>query len=194
MADREIEAALQDLRLIKSMLAQARGRVSAGAPFFLVWGIVWLVGFLLPAAGIGRSFAGWSWLVLDLAGVGASAAIGVRHGRTGGPLPLLVRQWFWAAAVLTTAVFGMALLAAHFGATLLVVWPIGLLVGTWFALGGILFGSATFLLLGAWLAALSLGVPLLPVGSILQSGVMGALGGGAMVVASFLVRREDQRG
>lgn len=197
MDDTDLDAALQDLRLIKSMVAQASASVSSGAPFFLIWGLVWLVGFLLPALGVGAAWLGWSWLALDLAGAAATVVVGMRIRKASRPhpTPYLVRKWWWSLAVLYVAIFGMVPLSPHSGTAAPWVWPFILLIGTWYLMGGILFDSATFIGTGLWLCLLSIIIPLyLPLGIGVQWAVLAVLGGGALILASILVRAEGRRG
>jgi hypothetical protein len=62
-------------------------------------------------------------------------------------------------------------------------------------MGGILFDSATFIGTGLWLCLLSIIIPLyLPLGIGVQWAVLAVLGGGALILASILVRAEGRRG
>jgi bacteriorhodopsin len=78
----EQEEARQSLQLVQESMAQARRAVSRAGTgyFFVVWGIVWLLGFLggelLSPAG-----SGYLWMALDVFGMVGTVAAAVRLGR-----------------------------------------------------------------------------------------------------------------
>ena len=182
----EIDQALQDVQLIKDMLRLARVRASGGAPFFVLWGAVWFVGYLLPWLGVPGAWIGPMWLALDLVGALGSILISLRFYRHRGPLPHLARQWYWSALIF----FGFAVGAASlFGTTsshaawALFIWPLA--IGAWYMLGGIFFESRLFLLLGIWIGVLSVAIPLLPMVLAVQQALMGVFGGGALLASGL---------
>jgi len=96
----DVEEALKDVRLIKGLVAQARGEMfRGGAPFFLIWGVVWMIGYLLPIVGAPDGWRGPLWLSLDFLGFAASVIVGARSGRKIGPMPYLARKWMWSGLV-----------------------------------------------------------------------------------------------
>lgn len=70
-------AALNDVEA-----ADARARVSqanrTGAPYLLIWGVIWVVGYVLSGVLPGAQI-GWMWLGLSLAGVAATVLLPRRH-------------------------------------------------------------------------------------------------------------------
>ncbi|WP_420643960.1 hypothetical protein [Candidatus Leptofilum sp.] len=78
MDSREAEA---QLKLIEQAQAaqEALGRSEVGW-FFLIWGMVWLIGFLTSQFAP-AGWLLWVWLLLCAAGAGLSAVIGLRLGR-----------------------------------------------------------------------------------------------------------------
>lgn len=77
---------------------------SQSAPYFFVWGTVWLLGYsaeaLVPLAHLSRSWVGWCWTGLSLAGAAACIVIGrrqaVRNGRPAWRIAVLfLIIWFY---------------------------------------------------------------------------------------------------
>jgi hypothetical protein len=98
--------------LKEAAAAEQRSRAaysySKGAPYFFVWGIVWLLGYgaeaLVPLAHLSRNWVGWWWTGLTIAGVAASLFIGRRQAsRNGRPawrtamLFLIIWLYFFAS-------------------------------------------------------------------------------------------------
>lgn len=194
----DVDEALNDLRLIKRLLSDARrGATTGGAPFFALWGAIWVVGYLLPAVGTPSGRVGPLWLGLDAVGALASAWIGVHLGRSHGPVPYLVRKWFWSGLILLGFGLGALLLAARGQLAppgpAFFVWPLA--VGTWYAVGGLMFDAPVFLALGLWIAAVSVAAPFLAVSPALQQALVGVLAGGATMVTGLGgLRRREGRG
>jgi hypothetical protein len=78
----EREEARQSLQLVQEAMAQARRSVSRAGTgyFFIIWGAVWMLGFLggelLPP-----QVSGYLWMVLDVLGAAGTVAVAVRLGR-----------------------------------------------------------------------------------------------------------------
>ncbi|HUW66035.1 MAG TPA: hypothetical protein VMW83_15340 [Spirochaetia bacterium] len=191
----ETKEALEDVQYLKSLVVHARGHVAQMAWYLVVWGAVWLVGFLAQAVGLlsGRH-GGDLWAVLVAAGLIATAAVAFRQVRLAGcPMPFLVRLWLWSGL----AVFGngaAVLFLAHVMGFLVVTNPwfwgyfSAVWVGAWYMPGGFLFGRG-MTILGAWLVLLGLGIPLTGLGSPAGPAIMGLLGGGALIATGLLARR-----
>ncbi|MHB1684638.1 MAG: hypothetical protein ACYCYO_17735, partial [Bacilli bacterium] len=175
----DVEEALKDVRLIKGLVAQARGEMfRGGAPFFLIWGVVWMIGYLLPIVGAPDGWSGPLWLSLDFLGFAASVIVGARIGRKIGPMPYLVRKWMWSGLVVlglaTSAMFITGHGQIEGGGSGFFVWP--LVIGAWYTLAGLFFDSPGFLLLGLWLAVVSIVAPFLPVAYPVQVAAVAVFG------------------
>lgn len=186
-----IDEALQDVQLLKDMLKLARVRASDGAPFFLIWGALWLAAYLLPWLGVPNTWVWPLWLAFDALGALASMLVGVRLRKHLGAVPYLVRQWYWSALVLLGFGAGASLLFTS-GTSApaepsFFIWPLAL--GAWYVLGGVLFGSRIFLVLGVWIGALSVAIPYLPMAPAMQQAAMGVLGGGAVLASGLWLLR-----
>ncbi len=197
----QIDEALKDVQLIRRLAEEARMSVRGGAPFFVIWGAVWVVGYLLPWLGVAGGAVGPVWIGLDLAGgvaswwVGASPLWRARRGGARTRMPYLVQQWFWSAVILFAAVAGTVAFSLHGRALgLAPQWTVPLVVGAWYALGGVMFRSRLFLLLGLWIGLLSVVLPALTAAPAIQQAAMGVLGGGAMLASGLGLLRTAHRG
>ncbi|SLM17385.1 membrane hypothetical protein [uncultured spirochete] len=181
--------ALKDIADIKALMRGMTTHVNRNAGwFFIVWGIIWIIGFMTTQV-IGND-ARFVWLALNILGIGLSFYLLRRFfGKRGGQMiPGLGRRIFLIFA--GTAIFGI-LVGVLFGIssaediTLLVV----LLSGLCYFMAGIV-GPAKNLYLGLLLWAASL-VGRLAFPSYLP--LIVAIVGGATFLGlgiSFLLRRE----
>jgi hypothetical protein len=78
----EAAEALNDIALAQHRAAIAHG-YERGAPHFILWGLIWMVGYGL--SDLAPNMAGTGWLVLDLAGVAGSFLLG-RAALASGPV------------------------------------------------------------------------------------------------------------
>lgn len=129
--------ALESLSAVEQAMAQARRALAhAGAPYYLLlWGGIWLVGFLIEQFASPR-VVGWSWLVLDVVGGVLSFWIGYRQSlrvrsRVLGPriglfwLALIVYgvAWVWVAAPTDGRQLSLMIaLMAMFGYVVMGLW------------------------------------------------------------------------
>ena len=74
--------ALESLKIIDEAMAQTRRAIahSGSGYFFIIWGIVWLVGFLGNELLV-PPVAGYLWLALDVLGLAGSVIVGIRMNR-----------------------------------------------------------------------------------------------------------------
>lgn len=154
-----------------------------GAPHFLQWGVIWMVGFTLSY--LYPAYAGRLWLVLDTAGLVGSVLI-ARHYRVQGSRSSSAIMWRLVALALTCVGFMVASYAifqpqqaaqfAVFPALLFAVIYIG--VGLW--------RGMRWVVAGLLLAALAL------VGYFLLSQYlmlwMAVVGGGTLLMTGFWLR------
>ena len=175
------------LAAIQIMIQKTRRSIaSSGAYVFLiVWGAVWLLGFLGSQFLPGR-IASYSWMVLDILGGIVSVSIGIRVGRG-------VRKssattsgqriaWFWL------------LLCLYCAAAIGVAWPAN---GKQLAMLIILFAMVGWVAMGLLLSfasvwwGLSLTVLALVSYFLLPDIfylLMSILGGGGMIILGFYIR------
>ncbi|HEX4271017.1 MAG TPA: hypothetical protein VHZ32_06505 [Rhizomicrobium sp.] len=157
-------------------------RYQRAAPYLLLWGIIWIVGYggsdLLPR------FAGRLWFGLLMIAMGASMAIG-RRASAAQPGP----RANWRYSIAFTAIW------CFFGATYSVMGPINhlqqgafppLVVALAYVLTG-LWSGLRFVVAGMAVAALTLGgFFYLPQHFLLWEGL---IGGGALILAGIWFRR-----
>jgi hypothetical protein len=161
--------------------AQARSKTLLGyqnaAPHFLIWGIIWVVGYGLSDVFRGHANAIWGTLVP----IGLIAGLFVK--RDAG------RAISWRYAATALAIF------SFFAATFFVMWPVSgrqisafipLVVALLYVLGGI-WSGLRYVVAGIAIAALTLaGFFFLREHFLLW---MAVVGGGALILASIWLRK-----
>ncbi len=71
----EAATSLKDIQRTQGRSAEAYGYASA-APFLILWGAIWFLGY--GATDFGPPYSNWVWPVLILIGLVASAVVGMR--------------------------------------------------------------------------------------------------------------------
>jgi hypothetical protein len=159
---------------------------SQSAPYFFVWGTVWLLGYgaeaLVPLAHLPRSWTGWCWTGLSIAGAAACIIIGRKQAlRNGRPA--------WRAAVLFLIIW------LYFFASFSVLPPhseqqvgayIPLLFAAIYSAIGLWLGLR-YILVGAFMAAATLGAYFLLHEYFFFW--MALVGGGSLILTGFWLRR-----
>ena len=175
----DASAALAELQEAQSRSATLRGYQSA-APHLIIWGMVWFVGYI--ATALAPAWSGPVWLCLAIGGTAAGILAARADRPTGGK----------------RAIMGWLLLIffLFIGATFAIMRPaepgqigafIPLVVAVAYAIAGLL-GAARLLVLGAALAALTLGgFFALPAQPFLLW--MAVVGGGSLVLGGLWLRR-----
>ncbi len=175
------------LTVVRDMMQKTRRAISnSGAYLFLiVWGIVWLLGFL-GSQFLPDRLAGPAWAVLDILGGGASALLGMRLGEH-------VRSPGTAASGKRIGLFWLSLVLLCVAA-IWIAWPVD---GKQAAMFIILFVMAGWLAMG-WLLSFASIWPALAiialalVGYFLLPGIfylwMAVLGGGGMIALGLYIR------
>jgi hypothetical protein len=182
----EANLALADVARTRRRASRFLGYRRAG-PHLQVWGLVWLLGYGLPAVLPGLS-EGWTWTLLDIVGVTASIRLSLK---TAGEeeLPGLSRL----ASLRMMATFAVIFLFV--GATLAVMHPANpaawrvypaLVLGAIYAAVGI-YALPRFLVIAAVLAGASLLAFFLA--PQVLSLVISLVGGGGLVLGGFWMRR-----
>jgi hypothetical protein len=175
------------LAIIQVMMQKTRRAISSSGAylFLIIWGVVWLLGFL-GSQFLPIETAGYVWIGLDTLGGILSAVIGIRMNRG-------VRSLSSGTSGKRIAIFWM-LLFLYCVASIAVAWPadgkqlamfiiLFVMVG-WLAMGLLL--SFTSIWPGVIITALAL------VGYFLLPGIfnlwMAILGGGGMIVLGLYIR------
>ena len=143
--------ALSDIALAQHRASILRG-YERGAPHFLLWGLIWMVGYTLT--DVMPTMAGPGWLVLDLAGITGSFFLG-RAAAVNVPIASKNYGRRFAALGITMFAFVSATYfimkpnsAAQFGAfPALLMAAIYTVVGIWrgvrWAVSGVVLGVCT---------------------------------------------------
>lgn len=172
------EEALAHVEYMRRLVEQTRIRAASAAPHLLMWGPLWIVGYL----GTLWTPAVW-WGVLPVASVGHLLIAYRYHGRhEGGPSPLLQRLNRMTAVVMIVIV-GLYALVVRSDLEAAAYWPIA--IGVYFVLYGIFVGRE-LALCGAWLVGIGIASLFLPYEAALVW--LAAAGGGGLVVGGVLLR------
>lgn len=151
ISTQEAAEALSNIALTQHRASILRG-YERGAPHFLLWGLIWIVGYSLT--DITPSMAGPGWLVLDVIGITGSYFLG-RAAAANAPLAsgTYGRRFFAVGVTLFAFVFATYFTmrpssAAQFGAfPALLMAAIYTLVGIWrgvrWAVSGVVLGVLT---------------------------------------------------
>ena len=177
----------ESLNAVETVMKNTRRAISdsGGYIFFIIWGIIWLLGFSGSHFFDGRS-SGIGWTILNISGGIASAIAGVRMGKG-------VRNPQTTTLGKRVAVFWL-LLILYAVITIAITWPIDrkqlamlivlfVMVG-WLALG-LLLSFGTFKIALTITALSLLGYFFLPEYFFL---LMAFLGGGGMIVFGLFIK------
>ncbi len=181
------DEAEEALAAIQAMMKKTRRAISSSGAylFLIVWGVIWLLGFL-GSQFLPQEIGGYAWMILDSLGGILSAVIGIRLNRG-------VRSFSSTTSGKRIGIFWM-LLFLYCVAAVAIAWPASgmqlsmiiilfVMVG-WMAMGLLL--SFTSIKGGLALTILAL------VGYFLFPGIfhlwMAVLGGGGMIALGLYIR------
>ncbi len=177
----------ESLAAIQAMVHKTRRAISSSGAylFLIIWGCVWLVGFL-GSQFLPTPFNGWLWLVVDTIGGVLSAFVGIRMGRQ-------VRSPAHSHLGRNIGIFWL-LLIVYCVITIAVAWPLNGMQASMFIILFVMVGwlamsllySFTSVWTGLTFTAISLvGYFLLPEYFYLW---MAILGGGGMIALGLYIR------
>jgi hypothetical protein len=175
------------LAAIQAMMKRTRRAISSSGAyvFLIIWGVVWLVGFLCSQF-LSQEIAGPAWMVLDTLGGILSAIVGIRMGRG-------VRSSSPTTSGKRIGIFWL-LLFLYGIATVAVSWPAD---GKQLAMFIILFVMVGWLAMGLLLSFAAIWpsiviTALALIGYFLLPGIfylwMAILGGGGMIALGLYIR------
>ena len=186
----EREKALDDLRVIRQVMERTRRASSTvGGWFMLLWGVVWLVGFL------GNQFlcetaSNWTWAVLDALGALVSFWLvwrERRHGRVRSNIGKVVTLWWLALFAFDVLLIGLLRIRDGRDVAMLIILTI--------ALGYVQFGLFThwsISVIGATLALLTVLAALFL--SDYFYAVVAVLGGALLIGSGLRASRQSREG
>ena len=192
------DEALEDLRFLRALIDRTRLRGADAAPYFVLWGGIWLVAALLTLPPF-RLPPGPVWLSLVATGFVGSAVLGRRDQRRAGATPsrapYLLKLWFWSLAMILVLAAAFIVLT-HAAGRVTVASPAFwvVLIGVWYAIGGFFLGWPV-LGLGLLLVAIGVASRLVGLPLALANAVAGLAGGVALLVTGgWLLRTRTRHG
>lgn len=190
------EQALADLEYIKHLTFRSRQYASESSPYFILWGVIWVIGFGSMAFGW-KEYANWIWGVLSVAGLAVNFFIAAQQEKRD-PMPRLISKQFAKIWVSFLVIVGLFIVLLSTGFLAFEFSYIGLyaviLIAVMYVLLGVVLGKQ-ILLMGIWLGVLAsvTAIWLMPYSSI----IFAIFGGGSLVVTGLILKRwrhEHERG
>jgi hypothetical protein len=183
----DTDRAADDLRAIRHVMERTRASAGRhGGWFGVLWGAIWVVGFLCSQYLPGET-AGWIWAVLDTTGGVATALIGARVARSGVSSPVWRPILLFFLALI--AFDGLLVWLLEISSPRDVALLITLTVALTFVQAG-LFTNAGMSLIGLLVAALAVGATLLVPDYFFLA--MAVLGGGLLFASGFYLLRSGE--
>ncbi len=183
------EEALDQISYLRELVQQSRLRVAWGYPHFLLWGALWVIGYL-GALWTPEPQRLWVWPAVYSVGAIGSATLSTMSGR-GAPVPALLKKLGWINLVLLA---GSVLLLVFFVGfsdrhSINAFWPFQ--IGTFYIVSGLLIGQE-LVLIGSWLVFAAL--VSLWMASPIQDIWLALVGGGGLILTGILLRRQVKKG
>jgi hypothetical protein len=182
----ETREALANIEYMRGLIEQTRAGVASGYGFFLLWGTVWVAGYLTTAF-IPASTGQIVWAPLVVLGTVGSARLVMRLPKDHSVVPSLGARLGWMNLVLVGAFIGAPfLLGAKFSYMASVAY-IPAAVGVIYVVNGMFVGRE-MILIGAWLVIAA--VASMTMGPTVQPVWMAIAGGGSLILTGVLLRRQ----
>ncbi len=177
----EAQTALKDIEKTENRTASSQ-HARASAPYLIMWGVIWAIGYTLTAASPPQS---WAWMVLILAGIAGSVALSMMQSRTMGR----GREFGWryfasfgAIAIFLTVL--MSIMQPLGASQVSAIFP--LVIGVFYCFIGIWTKGWRMLPLGLALIGLTaLGYFMLPQNFLYW---MAGVGGGGLIIGGLWLR------
>ncbi|MDF2629868.1 MAG: hypothetical protein K0R39_3699 [Symbiobacteriaceae bacterium] len=184
------EEALEQVAYMRRLVNQSRITMSGFGPYFILWGVLWIVGYLgsLWFPGGVRDYV---WPAIYVIGFGASFWPALRRGSGPSvPTPALFKKLSWLSLVLLVGAVALPFIffqkpEQH---TVNAYYPF--VIGLIYVAQGIFYGG-TIIAIGAWLIVA--GVASLWMPWPLQSQFLALAGGGSLIVTGLVLRRQVSR-
>ena len=177
------DEAIAQVEFMKSLIDSTRLRLADGYPFFLLWGVAWVVGYLAEVVVP----SGLAWIPVLLAAIVGQLVLMARFARnaTAQPPVAIVKPLrdLNLVAAIGLVVFAAVLIRSSAGAG--VYFPMA--IGTIYALNGAFFGRGAFVI-GGFLVGVGLIATVLP--SQAASFWLAIAGGGGLVSTGLLLRHQ----
>lgn len=176
------QEALDQIAYLQRLIAQTRLRAADGYPFFLLWGLLWIVGY------VGSIW--WShgvWAGIAPVGILLSIVIGVRKKKEI-PLPPLLKKLGWLMLILfiyTAFLFSQLLFITDNFQVINSFWPFH--IGLLYVVAGI-FAGRSLVMIGCWLILAAVTGIWIP--SPVQEIWLAVGGGGGLILTGMLMRKQ----
>ena len=174
--------ALDQIAYLQELINQTRLRAADGYPYFLLWGLLWIVGY---TASILWSHLVWTGILV--AGGLISAVIGFKKKKNL-PAPPLLKKIGWVMLVLLVYIaflFSRLLLVTDTLQIIISFWPFH--VGLLYILAGVFIGRP-MVIIGCWLILAAVAGIWLP--SFWQQIWLAAGGGGSLLLTGLIMRKQ----
>lgn len=186
----ETREALANVAYMRGLIEQTRAGVASGYGFFLLWGTVWIAGYLTTAF-IPSSTGQIVWVPLVVLGTVGSAWLGMRLPKDHSVVPSLGARLAWVNLVLIGAFIGAPFLLGSKFSYMASVAYVPAAVGVIYVVNGMFVGRE-MVLIGAWLVVAA--VVSLTMGTTVQPVWMAIAGGGSLILTGVLLRRQLAQG
>lgn len=187
------EEALEQIAYMRRLVDDSRVKLSGFGPYFILWGVLWIVGYL-GALWFPGGMRDYVWPAVYLIGLGASFWPALRRGAgSGSPAPALFKKLSWLSLVLLVGFLALPFIffanpnhpyqpSQH---TVNAYYPF--VIGLIYVAQGIFYGRA-IVATGAWLMVA--GVVSLWMPWPLQNQFLALAGGGSLILTGLVLRRQ----
>lgn len=189
--NQDAQQAFDDLNYIKHLTVQTRNSASETSPYFIIWGIAWIIGYGSEALGFG-DILHWTWMTLGIVGMTLTIYTSVRQTKAN-PLPKVVdRQLtfgFIGFSITTLLVVTLIITGfLQFQVEYIGLYSI-IVVSILYMFIGIALGKEIFLM-GIWFAIIAAGNAFLfpPYHPALTA----IIGGGSLLFTGWMLKRWGQ--
>ncbi|HHT48941.1 MAG TPA: hypothetical protein GXZ98_06585 [Firmicutes bacterium] len=176
------EEALDQIAYLQKLIAQTRLRVADGYPFFLLWGLLWIVGYM--------GSIWWShgvWVIIAPVGALLSVVIAFKKKKEL-PVPPLLKKIGWLMLIMFIYIaflFSRLLLNTDSPQIINTFWPFH--IGLLYILAGI-FEGRSMLLIGGWLIVAAVAGFWIPFP--FQEIWLATGGGGSLILTGVIMRKQ----
>ncbi|NLM37537.1 MAG: hypothetical protein GX202_05355 [Firmicutes bacterium] len=180
------EEVLDQIAYLRELITQTRLRAADGYPFFLLWGLLWIVGYM---GSIWLSSQVWAGVVV-VGGV-LSVVVGFKKKNELAAPPLL-KKIGWLELILfaySAFLFSLLLLFTDNFQIINSFWPFQ--IGMLYILAGI-FAGRSLVLIGCWLMVAAVAGIWIPFPW--QQIWLAAGGGGGLILTGLLLRKQVIKG
>ncbi len=179
--------ALEQISYLKELANQSRLKIAHGYPYFFLWGLIWLVGYLGSILIPGK-LIGMIWLIICSFGVGGSILIGYWLGQRTRPVPALLKKLGWLSFLM------LAVAIMMFFLTFRGVFNLNLINAYWpFQIGVIYLANSIFFdkqlaKVGLWLIITAFVSLLIPIPYLFLW--LALAGGGGLIFTGCIFRKQ----